>query len=162
MKSKSAGENIVFCALLSAALLSGCAMITEGAKGFAGVSTKALEDARPKAISADFAGDYDTCLRLTKDALKKIKAYVYADSGRKQMLAVYVSESDTTPVGIFFVKADAGHTRIEVSSLSTYAKEYISKQIFQMIQNQFTPAPIPAAKSQEPAAEKKEEPNAQK
>jgi hypothetical protein len=43
------------------------------------------------------------------------------------MIAVYVSESDTTPVGVFFKGVDNSNTEISVSSPSLYAKELIAK-----------------------------------
>ena len=46
------------------------------------------------------------------------------------MLALYVSQDDTTPVGIFFKEIDANNTQMEVSSPSKFAKEFIAKRVF--------------------------------
>lgn len=113
--------------------LSGCASIKEGAKGFLGVSTKALEDTRKDAIKQTFKYDYDTCYNKTIEILKEIKAYIYAKDAQKNLIAVYVSEEDTTPVGLFFKKIDANNTQIEVSSLSTYAREQIATKVFSQL-----------------------------
>lgn len=130
----------IACCLLSAVLF-GCATVKEAAKGFAGVSTQVLEEKRKEAIKETFAVDYDRCYAQVKDILKeKIKvkeneteiessSYIYAEDTEKKMLAVYLSETDTTPVGIFFTPEGKGSTMIEISSPSTYAKESIAKRI---------------------------------
>jgi hypothetical protein len=109
---------------------SGCAAITEGAKGVAGISTRALEEARKDAITKAFNYDYFTCYTKILDILKQIDAYIYTQDIKRHMIAIYVSEQDTTPVGLFFKEIDANNTQIEVSSPSTYAKELISTKIF--------------------------------
>lgn len=110
--------------------LPGCATIEETAKGVAGLSTKTLEDGRKDAITKTFDYDYFTCYAKTRDTLKRINAHPYAHGIKRHMIAVYVSEEDTTPVGLFFKEIDAARTRIEVSSPSLYAKELISKRVF--------------------------------
>lgn len=113
--------------------LLGCAALTEGAKGFAGISTKILEDTRKDAIAKNFNYDYNTCYNNTQEILKRIGAYIYAKAPEKNMLAIYVSGEDTTPVGLFFKEIDKTHTRIEVSSASTYAREFISQNVFSVL-----------------------------
>jgi hypothetical protein len=49
------------------------------------------------------------------------------------MIAIYVSETDTTPVGLFFKEIDKSNTQVEVSSPSTYAKELISEKVFKLL-----------------------------
>jgi hypothetical protein len=46
------------------------------------------------------------------------------------MLALYVSEEDTTPVGVFLTERGKFRTLVEVSSPSTYGKEKIAQTIF--------------------------------
>jgi hypothetical protein len=46
------------------------------------------------------------------------------------MIAIYLSEEDTTPVGIFLKEVDAFNTQVEVSSPSKFAKETVSNRIF--------------------------------
>ena len=108
----------------------GCTTIEETAKGVAGLSTQALEQGRKDAITKTFDYDYFTCYAKTWDTLKRIKAYPYAHGIKRHMIAIYISEEDTTPVGLFFKEIDAAHTQIEVSSQSLYAKELISKRVF--------------------------------
>lgn len=113
--------------------LAGCAMVIEGAKGIAGVSTKSLEEKRKEAIVRTFDCDCDSCFDKTRKILKNIGAYIYALDKKKQMIAVYVSEEDTTPVGIFFKALDKAKTQVEVSSPSTYGKEFISSKLFSVL-----------------------------
>jgi hypothetical protein len=107
----------------------GCATIKEAAKSFSGVSTKVLEDGRNEALVKTVNYDYDACYELVKDILTESGAYIYAQNKEKQMIAFYVSPADTTPVGLFFEKIDATNTQIEVSSPSTFAKEYVLANI---------------------------------
>jgi hypothetical protein len=122
---------------LSAAL-SGCATLKEVGKGFSGVSTKVLEDKRKDALKKSFALGYNDCYTKVKDILAKDISgkednapYIYSEDSRKKMMAIYVSQADTTPVGIFFTEVAGGaSTLIEISSPSTYAKEEIANIIF--------------------------------
>lgn len=115
-------------------LMSGCAAVKEAAKGIAGVSTRSLEQARKKAITKTFNYDYFSCYAKVLDILKEIKAYVYAQNIKNHMIAIYVSEEDTTPVGLFFTETTSSLTQIEVSSPSTYAKEFIAKELFSALE----------------------------
>lgn len=110
--------------------LWGCALLTQAAKGFYGVSTQTLEDNRKHAIKITFNYDYNTCYNKVEEVLKEMGAYVYARDIKKQMIAIYLSEKDTTPVGLFFKTLDATQTQIEVSSPSTYAKEFMATKTY--------------------------------
>ena len=114
-------------------VLLGCATVKEAAKGFMGISTQSLEKARKDAIIKTFNYDYLACYAKTMDVLKSMQAYIYTQSIKKHMIAIYVSEQDTTPVGLFFKEIDAANTQVEVSSLSTYAKEFISGKVFPVL-----------------------------
>lgn len=127
---------------LSATVLFGCQTIKETGKGFLGVSTKVLETKRKDALKKSFALDYGNCYKKVKDLLKvkdiqmvndaqiENESYIYADDLNKKMIALYLSQADTVPVGIFFTVEGENKTLIEVSSPSTYAKEFIAKKIF--------------------------------
>jgi len=137
---------ITTCCLLATVLL-GCATIKEAAKGFAGVSTRILEEGRKDAAKKSFAVGYDSCYAKVKDILKEktkdalkgeeVGPYIYAEDVKNKMIAIYVSDTDTTPVGIFFAEEAKGQTLIEVSSPSTYAKELIAHKIFTGIETAF-------------------------
>ena len=118
--------------------LLGCGTIKEAAKGFMGISTRSLEKARKDAIIKTFNYDYFTCYTKTLDILKSMQAYIYMQSIKKHMIAIYVSEKDTTPVGLFFKEIDTANTQVEVSSLSTYAKEFISGKVFFVLDKKIT------------------------
>lgn len=122
--------RFIIYVLLLAVLTSGCAAIKETAKGVAGVSIKALEEGRANAIKKTFSRDYISVYAKALDSLKSIGAYIYARDIKKKMIAVYVSDTDTTPVGIFFQEIDKNNTRVEISSLSVPAKELISGKLF--------------------------------
>jgi hypothetical protein len=141
-KAKIATNNTWFYILLLPLAfclftLSGCASVKETAKGIAGVSTKALEDNRGSAITKVFNYNYSACRAKVLEILTDIKAYIYAQN--KDLIAIYVSEEDTTAVGIFFKEIDANNTQVEVSSLSTYAKELISAKLFSGLEGRVIP-----------------------
>ena len=121
---------LLYTFLFLTILLSGCAGTKEACKGLLGVSTKVLEDNRAYASKKEFGYDLFTCHDKIKTILKKTGAYIYSDDLAKDMLALYVSEEDTTPVGIFLTERGKEKTLVEVSSPSTYAKEKIAKTIF--------------------------------
>ncbi|MDP3732205.1 MAG: hypothetical protein Q8R31_04155 [Candidatus Omnitrophota bacterium] len=125
---------LFYCSIV----LLGCAIPWEGAKGFAGVSTRALEDNRKTAVTKAFNYDYLTCYAKSVDILKRMQVYIYTQSIKKHMIAIYVSKQDITPVGLFFKEIDANNTQVEVSSLSTYAKEFISGKVFPVLDKQVT------------------------
>jgi len=119
--------------LFLAILLSGCIGPKEACKGFLGISTKVLEDGRKDAIKKEFNLDLITCHNKVRLILKDTGSYIYADDLSKDMIAVYVSVEDTTPVGLFLTEVNKGVTLIEVSSPSTYGKELISKTVFEAL-----------------------------
>jgi hypothetical protein len=126
------------CYLLLATVIMGCASFKEGCKGFLGVSTKVLEDARKDAIAKEFNYSHKQCYEIVRKALVKQAAYIYSEDKSKDMLALYVSEEDTTPVGIFFKEVSPGKTQLEVSSPSKYAKELIANAVFSALANPLT------------------------
>jgi hypothetical protein len=116
--------------VLLALVLTGCASLSEGMKGVAGVSTKVLVDGRKDALVESFEYDYATCNTKVLAILDDLEAYIYAKDAFDHLIAVYVSAKDTTPVGIFLKTIDANKTQVEVSSPSTYAKEWMANKIF--------------------------------
>ena len=119
----------VICVLYFVITMSGCTTLKNIGKGLVGVSTKEVEDTRQSSIKKTFPCDYDTCYMKVKDMLKERGSYIYSQDAAKTMFAIYVSQTDTTPVGIFFKTVDANNTEVEVSSPSIYAKELIARRI---------------------------------
>ncbi len=110
---------------------TGCGVrLKEGLRGVAGVSTKVLEDKLSSALTREFNLDYNTVYSKTKDILKNINAYIYAIDNSKNLIAIYVSAEDTTPVGIFFKGLNKTKTQVRVSSPSPHAKELIAGKLF--------------------------------
>lgn len=123
--------------------LAGCANtradIVEAAKCVAGFSTKVLDDQRPNALKKTFALDLKDCGALIRDTLKRTHSYIYAEDPKSNFIAIYLSETETTPVGIYLTAIDAARTQVEVSSPSTYAKETVLKRISQSVDNKLHP-----------------------
>lgn len=139
-------KNFKFCVVTSISAfcifnLLGCAAIKkagcnvrEAAKGIIGISTKQIEEARLDAIVKTFDYDYASCYKNTREILIRIGAYIYCEDKNKKLIAFYVSQEDTTPVGIFFKETEASKTRLEVASQSTSAKETIAKNVFSALE----------------------------
>jgi len=111
-------------------VFSGCVSPKEAWRGFAGISTKVLEEGRGKALAKEFAYDQPVCYDKVIGILEDMRAYVYAKDKNRSFIAVYVTRTDTTPVGLFFTAGPAGRTKIEVSSPSTFARESFSAKLF--------------------------------
>ncbi len=107
----------------------GCAVVKEAAKCTWGVSVKDLKDNRKDAIKQTFSYSYDECYKKVLEGLPARGSYVYARSLKDNLIAIYISEEDTTPVGVFFKAIDEKTTQIEVSSSSTYGKEFIANRV---------------------------------
>ena len=133
VKQSQRNSLLIICVCLCSVLAISCATIKETAKGAAGISTKVLEDGRVNAIAKNFNFDYFTGYTKSLDALKEMGAYIYKQSLKEHMIAVYVSKRDTTPVGIFFKEISANNTLVEVSSPSLTAKALISARLFKSL-----------------------------
>lgn len=107
----------------------GCVLIKESGRGFAGISTNVLEERRKDAIVKKFDFDYNTCYAKIKNSIQKRGSIIYTEDPKKHLIAIYVSAEDTTPVGIFFTQLSPTSTQVEVSSASTYAKEFIARRV---------------------------------
>ncbi len=118
-----------FCVVILGVLISGCATIKDVPFGVAGLSTRVLEEKRGSAITKNFACDYNTGYAKIKDILFRMGCYIYSENKQKRMIAFYISEADTTPVGIFLVE-NGQALDVQVSSASTYGKEHISSVLF--------------------------------
>lgn len=116
--------------ILSACIfLSGCVTLPEPIKGFLGISTKELAEARKDAAVKVFNYDYGTCYKKTEAIIKampKVSVYAQDEGG----IAFYYIDPNTTPVGVFFKKIDPTHTEVQISSQDSNAKVWVAKNIF--------------------------------
>lgn len=145
-----------FIVCISIFTMAGCSTVKEAAKCVAGISTKELEDLRKDAIKKTVNLDYDICCNRVKRILKRAKTYTYAEDPAKHLIAIYLSETDTTPVGVFIIKQDKEKTLIEVSSPSAYAKEFIAAKIFDSLEKPLGEEKEEEEKGEESDATKKE------
>ena len=132
--------------------IAGCAGMRESARGFVGVSTKEVERVRSSAIIKSFDCDLSRCSGMVEQVLAKMEAYVYAR--KSGMIAVYISETDTTPVGIFLSADGNTKTKIEVSSPSTYGRETIAEKLFAGIDKELHPELNKEAAGEPPQGQK--------
>jgi len=124
-------RNNLIVFFISAVALTGCAHVKEAGKGILGISTNEIEKDRPNAVKKIFSCEYKKAYDLTLTALANMGSYVYAK--KDDLIAFYVSEEDTTVVGVFLKAVDPLSTEIEVSSPSVYAKELIASKLFRRI-----------------------------
>jgi hypothetical protein len=119
----------VLIILLIGIFIGGCATPLEIVKMSLGNSTKQLDRGRKDALVKVVNSDYETCFAKTQEILEAMpKASIYAKD--KHMIALYYIDPNTTPVGVFFKEIDPSHTRLEVSSPGSDAKEWIAKNVF--------------------------------
>jgi len=123
---------IVFLSYCAIAL-TGCASLKERAKEFLAISTGDIEDSRDRAIVKIVDYDYDSCYRKVEERLIEIGSYIYAK--RKDLIAVYISQKDTTPAGIFFKQINGQKTQLEIASPAADTREYLADKIFSVLSN---------------------------
>lgn len=120
-------------------LCSSCATLDHGVdntvefgKTIWGSSTRALEEARDKAITKTYDKSYWDCVRSAIAVVEKRKWVIFKkDEIKGYMVVMGVKGAvNTTEIGIFFDELSDTQTRIEVSSLSTNAKRKVSKSLF--------------------------------
>ncbi|MFA5088967.1 MAG: hypothetical protein WC552_08060 [Candidatus Omnitrophota bacterium] len=149
---------LIFFLVMSAVSLSSCAFLTETAKVIWGSSTRALEKARVNALTRTFQCSYDDCfdrvLSLSCSPADSAKEKAQEDDawegegaaqeGKRRQFDAFIKNKakglivvigipgsiETTEVGIFFSVVDENAVKVEVSSLSTPAKQKAADLIF--------------------------------
>ena len=116
-------------------IFSGCSIVRvpkEVLKTFWGSTTRALEEARVDAKSTIFQCAYEECFDVALDAAQKSYYEIFINDKKQQHIVVMGIKGNvnTTEVGIFFVRLSEQKIRIEVSSLSSSAKEKVADVIF--------------------------------
>ena len=130
--------------------LTGCAQVKELSKTFWGSSTRALENARKDALSRDYPCSVDECfdavLSLQKEGTSALTNRLgifdvfIKDRNQRHIVVIGIEGNvNTTEVGIFFNQIDPKKVKVEISSLSTSAKEKLATAIFKELDLRFKP-----------------------
>ena len=127
-------------------LLSGCTPLEVGRTVW-GSSVRSLDKARDTAFKKMYVCRFDECFdaALTLDRKGDVKANLketfdvfMKDRVRGVIVAIGVfGQVDTTEVGIFFERMEDGNYSIEISSLSTTAKEKVALLVFNKLNESF-------------------------
>ncbi len=146
--------------------LGGCAFIQETGKTLWGSSTRALENARKEALVKEFFCPLETCynmaLELTKSRpteeaevlaenspedlslAEEQEIYVLFLENRREHFFVVMGvpgSVNTTEVGVFFSVVREDRVRVEISSLSSYAKARVAHVVFSYLAKTLNPEP---------------------
>ena len=97
-----------------------------------GSSTRALDQARDKAITKTYDKPYWDSVRSAIAVIEKKHWIIFKKDEVKGYIVVMGVRGcvNTTEIGIFFDELSDTKTKIEVSSLSTNAKRKVSKALF--------------------------------
>ncbi len=122
---------------------SGCAGLRDIPRKIWGSSTTTLERARTRARRANFTvspeGCFDEVLKLThpmnEAASPSSPLELFLKDRRRRIIVVMgvPGNIDTTEAGIFFVPLPEGGTRVEVSSLSSQARDTVADLVFERL-----------------------------
>jgi len=70
-----------------------------------GVSTRELDKRRADAIKRTYDCQYEDSFNKVLEVLNNERCYVYVKDFKKRMIAIYVSEQDTTPSAYILIPA---------------------------------------------------------
>ncbi|MCK5213850.1 MAG: hypothetical protein KAR05_00670 [Candidatus Omnitrophica bacterium] len=140
-------NKLIFIAFILCCISVSCSPIIEFSKTVWGSSTRRLEQARVDAAKETFSCSLDECFDIV---LKMAQSDADAQPPRGEFFDVFIKNRkkrhivimrvpgtiDTTAVGIFFTPLDE-KTHIDVSSLSTNAKQVAAKLIFDEIKKNY-------------------------
>jgi hypothetical protein len=129
----------IFLAIVAVCLCSSCATLqntagntVEVGKTIWGSSTRALEQARDKAITKTYEKSYWDCVRSAIAVVKKKNWVIFKKDEIKGYMVIMGVKGcvNTTEIGVFFDELSDTQTRIEISSLSTNAKRKVAQGLF--------------------------------
>lgn len=84
---------------------------------------------REGALAKTFNYDYSTCYWKMNGILRAMpNVSVYSE--KYSVISLYYINPNTTPVEVYFTAVDATHTKVEVTSESSSAKNWIAGNIF--------------------------------
>ena len=121
--------------LITLMMCSSCMIIDGGVevgKTIWGSSTRALENAKRKAITKTYDKEYWTCVRAALEVVKKNNWTIFKkDEVQGYLVLMGIPGAvDTTEVGVFFEELSDEKIHIEITSLSTNAKRKVAKALF--------------------------------
>ena len=139
--------NIFF--IPSLLFLWGCSPIAETVKKVWGSSTQALENARSESVSKVYSCDFDQCFDAVlslgrnepklKSTNKKFFDIFLKDPVKGHIVVMGIlGNVNTTEVGIFFTPVSDRVVKLDISSLSTTAKEKVAKAVFDELNLHFS------------------------
>jgi hypothetical protein len=96
---------------------------------FPGMPADSFAKEREGALEKTFNYDYSTCYWKMNGILKAMP-HVSVYSEKYDVISLYYINPNTTQVSVYFTAVDTAHTRVEVTSESSSAKNWIAKNIF--------------------------------
>ncbi len=127
-------------------LITGCTPLEVG-RTFWGSSIRSLQAARDEAFEKTYVCRFDECFdtvlsldrKEEKDAdMKQTFDVFLKDRVRSVIVVIGVhGQVDTTEVGIFFERINDDQYSVEISSLSTTAKEKVALLVFNKLNESF-------------------------
>ena len=119
---------------------NGCTQqVMEPFKTVWGSSTRALDHARDEALSKTYSCNLDSCYDAVVNIVKKAEYEIFINDREKEHIVVMGIKGNvnTTEVGIFFDITDTPKIKIDISSLSSSAKEKVAQVIFGGLDKKF-------------------------
>ncbi len=127
----------------------GCSWLADMPRTLWGSSIRALENARLNALSRSYICSFDDCF----DAVLSLgrNESMYVPYTKRKVFDVFLKDRiracivvmgvkgniDTTEVGIFFYPSGKNAIRVDVSSLSSIAKEKVADSVFKELDMRF-------------------------
>ena len=141
-------KSYVYIILVIAFCFTGCGSLSETCKTIWGSSTRKLEEARVDAITKTYKCSYDDCFdviltldRNNKNNLpinKKCFEIFLKDRVKGCIVVMGIKGNiKTTEVGIFLSDKRDGFIKLEISSLSSTAKEKVAEWVFKELGSHF-------------------------
>lgn len=97
--------------------------------GLPGVTGHAYAEEREGALSKTFNYDYSTCY-WKMDGILKAMPHVSVYSEKYDKILLFYIYPNTTQVSVYFTSIDPTHTKVEVVSESSSAKNWIADNLF--------------------------------
>ena len=141
--------NKIIIVIISCIYISGCAWVVDFPRTAWGSSIRVLSDKRSDAETQTFSCKKEVCFEIVealtlphgvKDE-NDDKFVLFANDPRGRYLIVMdvPGSVNTTEVGIFFDELEAGQTKVDISSLSSRAKQAVAEIVFTKLSEGYEP-----------------------